>query len=217
MVEEERRSRRSRAEERVSGVEARQRWPLQPRAPADETELPVRRSVCLSVYPAITPRNVNPLPATMAPPDAVHLAAAVFESCNTAETRTPEALAPVLQILQQLEADGGGSGELLLAQAARVCADASREGTDPSVCLCGCGAAANWPAVEGWRTPLGESGIVGLFQDVFSRVPGDRELGRHCLRLIGNSCADNGALLSLCCRSIYIYIYILYPTSDILF
>lgn len=43
-----------------------------------------------------------------------------------------------------------------------------------------------------WRTPLGESGIVGLFQDIFSLAFEDQELGRHCLRLIGNSCADNG-------------------------
>lgn len=62
----------------------------------------------------------------MARPNAVEAVQAVFESCKTAESRTPEVLASVLEILEELKTDGV---ELLLTQVARICGDASREGT----------------------------------------------------------------------------------------
>lgn len=64
--------------------------------------------------------------AIMARPDAVEAVQAVFESCKTTESRTSEVLASVLEILQELKTDGV---ELLLTQVARICGDASREGT----------------------------------------------------------------------------------------
>lgn len=62
----------------------------------------------------------------MARSDAVEAVRAVFESCKTAESRTSEVLASVLETLEELKTDGV---ELLLTQVARICGDASREGT----------------------------------------------------------------------------------------
>lgn len=70
----------------------------------------------------------------MAKPDAVNpvdAVDAVFENCKTADSRTPEALTSVLETLKVLKTDGSGSP---LTQAARICADASREGTAFSGC-----------------------------------------------------------------------------------
>lgn len=62
----------------------------------------------------------------MARPNAVEAVRTVFESCKTAESRTPEVLASVFEILEELKTDGLG---LHLTQAAEICGDASREGT----------------------------------------------------------------------------------------
>lgn len=69
----------------------------------------------------------------MARPDALNPVKAVFETCKTAESRTSEVLASVLEILEELKADGV---ELPLTQAASICADASREGMDSFWALC---------------------------------------------------------------------------------
>lgn len=50
---------------------------------------------------------------------------AVFKASETAESRTPEVLAPVLEALKDLKEGGIDSS---LVEAAKICADASREG-----------------------------------------------------------------------------------------
>lgn len=47
-----------------------------------------------------------------------------------------------------------------------------------------------------WRVPLGESGIVDFItMSVIAEDWAGKDIRIHCLRLIGNSCADTGSWL----------------------
>lgn len=110
----------------------RERWPLQPprEGPCTVPELPRHYSDPLgqqfSQFSGLAAHRYYGT-AIMARPDALNPMKAVFETCKTAESRTSEVLASVLEILEELKADGV---ELPLTQAARICADASREGSN---------------------------------------------------------------------------------------
>jgi hypothetical protein len=43
-----------------------------------------------------------------------------------------------------------------------------------------------------WRVPLGDSGILNFFLQIFSTHTLGITLKIHTLRLIGNACADTG-------------------------
>jgi hypothetical protein len=44
--------------------------------------------------------------------------------------------------------------------------------------------------LEAWRLPLGESGILSFFHDLFPKTSDEPELRLNVLRIIANSCAD---------------------------
>lgn len=49
-----------------------------------------------------------------------------------------------------------------------------------------------------WRAPYGQSGILKFFLEVIASTDAiGTDLLLHSLRLVGNSCADTGMLLSL--------------------
>jgi hypothetical protein len=45
-----------------------------------------------------------------------------------------------------------------------------------------------------WRVPLGDSGILNFFLQIFSTHTLGINLRIHTLRLIGNACADTGTV-----------------------
>ena len=50
-----------------------------------------------------------------------------------------------------------------------------------------------------WRVPLGESGFVDFVaMSVIGEEWSGNEIRIHCLRLIGNSCADTGSSSPVC-------------------
>lgn len=113
----------------------RERWPLQPprEGPCTVPELPRHYSDPLGQQFSGLAAHRYYGTEIMARPDALNPITAVFETCKTAESRTSEVLASVLEILEELKADGV---ELPLTQAARICADASRQGSDSFWALC---------------------------------------------------------------------------------
>lgn len=100
--------------------------------------------------------------------------------------RDPESLQSVLKILNQLWA----SNSEFLPQAAEVLATGSRERElvllVPSLTVM----TTDRSSVS-WRGPIGKSGILKFFLEVISSKKNvDVKLLYHCLRLVGNTCAD---------------------------
>ncbi|MCJ1281236.1 hypothetical protein MMC26_000554 [Xylographa opegraphella] len=62
----------------------------------------------------------------------------------------------------------------LLVEAAKILADSSRDAA--------------------WRDPLGDAGIVNFFLSVIASGTASDQLMIHALRLVGNTCGDNGEL-----------------------
>lgn len=100
--------------------------------------------------------------------------------------RDPESLQSVLKILNQLWA----SNSEFLPQAAEVLATGSRE-RELILLLPSLTGMKTDRSLVSWRGPIGNSGILKFFLEVISSKKNvDVKLLYHCLRLVGNTCAD---------------------------